>query len=582
MKTARSLTCPFLFLIVLGALLGAVAPAEAEPLRHVRIDVADAPVVARELERAGFDVLPRTVTATALELIVSVEEEAWLVQRGYVPETLAVGRPFREIQAERQQAESEAIAAIPPGYPGLSEILASLATTAAMHPSLCEFVDLTARYGTPPTVEGRHLHALKISDNVTLEEDEPAFLLVSNHHAREIVTPVIALHAIDQLVNGYGIDPGITALVDANEIWIAPTWNPDGYEFMYNVDNMWRKNRRVFPGGIGVDLNRNYPQGWSNPCSGSTSPSTQTYKGPAPASEAETQTMIAWSLDQRFAKVIDYHSYAREILHGYACWSHPFDAYFTSEAITISTISGYGGDHRAPSADGEHYQWQFAIMGAYAFLAETHTEFQPSYASAQAEAQLVWPGVLWMLDRPIPLWGYVTDAVTGAPVAATVSYEGIIFQNGETNGSGGSVGRYHAFLPAGTYSIRFTADGYEPMVVPGVQVASSASTQLDAALTPESAAIAADAPAGGHGLEAAWRSPFLHYRTGQAAHVTLRIVDVRGAVVATLVDREQEAGRYTVAWPGRNDQGRRVARGSYFYRLEAGEAVASGKILIAE
>jgi hypothetical protein len=44
-----------------------------------------------------------------------------------------------------------------------------------------------------------------------LEEDEPAAMLVSLHHAREIVTPLIALHAIDQLVDGYGVDPDIDA-----------------------------------------------------------------------------------------------------------------------------------------------------------------------------------------------------------------------------------------------------------------------------------------------------------------------------------------------------------------------------------
>ena len=44
-------------------------------------------------------------------------------------------------------------------------------------------------------------------------------------------------------------------------------------------------------------------------------------------------------------------------------------------------------------AEGEHPQWQFAKLGAYAFLIETHTEFQPSYDSALAEAAMVWPGI---------------------------------------------------------------------------------------------------------------------------------------------------------------------------------------------
>ncbi len=371
------------------ALVCGAAAATAEPLRQVRLDAPDAPALALTLDQAGFDVLPGAVTAGSLELIAGAGELDRLAAMGLVPVTIAVGRPFAEIEEERIRAEREGGAAlvVPPGYQSLAQIQAALAATAADYPAIAQLVDLTARYAAPPTVQGRHLYALKISDQVALDEDEPAFLVVGNHHAREIVTPVIALNAIDELVTGYGVDPAITALVDANEIWIAPVWNPDGYEHVFNVDNLWRKNRRVFTGGIGVDLNRNYPQGWSNPCGGSTVPSNQTYRGPSAASEAETQTMLAWSRAERFAKVIDYHSYGRELLYGYACWPHPFSGYMLAEATQISTVSGYGGSTRAPSADGEHYQWQFALMGAYAFLAETHIDFQPTYASAQARGR---------------------------------------------------------------------------------------------------------------------------------------------------------------------------------------------------
>jgi hypothetical protein len=62
-------------------------------------------------------------------------------------------------------------------------------------------------------------------------------------------TPIVALDAIQRLTEGYGNDPVVTGLVDNNEIWISPIWNPDGYW-------TWRHNGR--PGGT-IDLNRNYP-----------------------------------------------------------------------------------------------------------------------------------------------------------------------------------------------------------------------------------------------------------------------------------------------------------------------------------
>ena len=430
--------------------------ASAGPLIHVRIDAEDARAVAARLESAGFDVLEGSVTETTVELIVSESELTVLERQGYALVTLARGRPFAEIQAERRGPR------LPPGYPTLAEMIDAMDTAATSFPAICEMVDLTLTYGTPPTFEGRHLFAVKISDNVAQDEDEPAFLLVSNHHAREVVTPVIALDTISRLTTQYGTDPSITRIVDDNEIWIAPTWNPDGYEYMYFVDNMWRKNRRVFTGAVGVDLNRNYPFGWSSACAGSTVPSSNTYKGPDPASEPETQTMIAFSHDRHFCKVLDFHSSGRETLYGYACHSHPFVSFLLSEAITLSTASGYGGSHRSPSAEGEHYEWQLAMMGGHAFLTETHTEFQPSYESAQAEAALVWPGTRWLLRRVIPLSGHVTDATTGDPIVASITYAGVNFPNGEQNASESRFGRYHAFLPPGSYTVEFSAPGYVP------------------------------------------------------------------------------------------------------------------------
>jgi hypothetical protein len=452
------------------------ATVQAAPLRQVRIDIDDAPTVAVSLERAGFGVVEGTVTDNSLELIISEEDVQRLIEMGFDPVTLAIGRPFKDIQEEWTQRS------IPPGYADLPGIISHMTTSAATYPAICQLVDLTATYGTPTTYEGRHLYAVKISDNVAADEDEPAVLIVADFHAREIVTPVIALYALDQFTTQYGVNPTITDLVNNNEIWIAPTWNPDGYNYVYNVDNMWRKNRRVFAGGTGVDINRNFPIGWDSACSGDTNPASETYKGPSAGSEAETQTLIAWSNDRHFSRIIDYHSSGREVVRDYVCLTHPFRAYHINEAAALSTASGYGGANRDPSAEGEHYEWQLAYMGAAANLIETALDFQPTYSAAQTEAALVWPGILWAMQRVAPLWGYVTDVVTGAPVAATITYVGVNFSNGEVNPTG-RFGRYNAYVPAGTYTLQLTAAGYETPTIPHV-VVTTTPTRLDFTMAP--------------------------------------------------------------------------------------------------
>ncbi len=60
----------------------------------------------------------------------------------------------------------------------------------------------------------------------------------------------------------------------------------------------------------------------------------------------------------------------------------------------------------------------------------------------------------------------------------------------------------------------------------------------------------------------------IRYMLDRPGRTLLRVYDVRGARVRTLVDEPQGAGAHAVDWDGRDDRGRAVASGVYFYRLE--------------
>jgi len=61
----------------------------------------------------------------------------------------------------------------------------------------------------------------------------------------------------------------------------------------------------------------------------------------------------------------------------------------------------------------------------------------------------------------------------------------------------------------------------------------------------------------------------------QRSHVTLKVFDVLGREVATLVDGEMEAGEHTVIYNAKD-----LASGVYFYRLQAGNFVEQKKMLL--
>ena len=65
----------------------------------------------------------------------------------------------------------------------------------------------------------------------------------------------------------------------------------------------------------------------------------------------------------------------------------------------------------------------------------------------------------------------------------------------------------------------------------------------------------------------------------EAGHATVRIVDVTGRVVRTLVVGSVEPGRYAPRWDGRDAAGRATAAGMYFVQMRAGEFEEARKIV---
>jgi hypothetical protein len=65
----------------------------------------------------------------------------------------------------------------------------------------------------------------------------------------------------------------------------------------------------------------------------------------------------------------------------------------------------------------------------------------------------------------------------------------------------------------------------------------------------------------------------IRYELAAPSRVSLRVYDVRGALVRTLEDRSLSAGRYEVGWDGVDNRGGQVASGIYFYRLVNGEGI---------
>ena len=75
-------------------------------------------------------------------------------------------------------------------------------------------------------------------------------------------------------------------------------------------------------------------------------------------------------------------------------------------------------------------------------------------------------------------------------------------------------------------------------------------------------------------------STVISYTLAENSKVNLTIYNTLGQAVRTLVDGHQTANIYKVVWDGRDDSGKEVASGVYFYRLVAGKFSATKRLIV--
>ncbi|HXU97106.1 MAG TPA: M14 family zinc carboxypeptidase [Jiangellaceae bacterium] len=214
-------------------------------------------------------------------------------------------------------------------YDGTDGIRAYLEQIAAANPDLLKLEVIGQTWGTDPEGDGpdtpREIVALKLTKDAGTVQDNtrPAVLYSSLQHAREWISVEVNRRLLEHVIKMYREGKqDFVDLVSNNELWFVLVANPDGYQYTFDYDRLWRKNLRDNDGDNqitpldGVDPNRNYPEHWNFDDEGSASIFTdETYRGPAAGSEPETQAMMSLfdRIDFRFQ--VNYHSFGELLLY---------------------------------------------------------------------------------------------------------------------------------------------------------------------------------------------------------------------------------------------------------------------------
>jgi len=411
----------------------------------------------RDLSAAGFDIAGVNRGAMTVGVIVPADRLADLTAMGWPVTILKTNAGGREIA--------------PFEYHDPTEIAAFVDDVVAAYPTLVK------KFVLQETLfEGQKQIGLLITKDVQTPNERPSFTVDAQHHAREVMTPEIAMDMIDYLTSRYATDAAVRRWVDSINIYVVPSVNPDGGMYAFTSDAFWRKNRHP---GCAVDNNRNYSANWSA-CNGSSNVCTHDMNhGAYAASEPETQGMMQLMETAHPVFAVTYHSYGEYIMYPYGCGDPDEMATYQELATGLNAIleddHGVTGTYDVGAAwstlyveDGAAKDTYYNWYGAFAFIIEVNIgSYDPDYYTWRnptvRRQRTAWQ---YFLDKTLDgpqIRGTVTDAVTGLPLAANVSLQEVTFTHGELPRHADLHGHYvWVVRPSGTYHVSATYPGYCP------------------------------------------------------------------------------------------------------------------------
>lgn len=494
----------------LSALVAALVFIAAVPLHAAEegatkyfVDVWIAsPADVANLQAAGFDIAGVDSQRPAVGVVATAKELTRLAVLGYTYTIRETNTPGLQITALQDYTDPQEFSVF------MDQIVAA-------YPTLAQKITLR-----DTLFEGQQLYALKITRDVGQDNGRPSFILDAQHHAREVMTPEIARDMIDYLTSRYATDPQVQRWLDNINIYVVGSANPDGAMYVFQNDNMWRKNRRP---NCAVDINRNYPFAWAS-CNGSSGDcSDETNRGTEPGSEPETGGMLQLVSMAHPFFTLSYHTYGEYLMYPYGCTNPDEMAAFNEVASALNNIL-QNDSGQTPFAvpsrlgpiwsaiyrvDGGSIDTQYARYGAYGFTIEVNSSsFQPDYATWRnitvQRQRTAWQ---FFLDRTLDgpqIRGTVTDASTGLPLAATISVQEVTFTHGELPRRADGKGHYQWLARAGqTYHVDFSMPAY--CSITQIATVGTGPATLDAALVrptpPQQVTAAAE---GDNRIEVSW------------------------------------------------------------------------------
>ncbi len=387
--------------------------------------------------------------------------------------SIAKNLPFKYYSGNYQDLLSESIFALPDVRKGYKDNILNSHYLYWVHKL---FPNYSSYKVIGKTVRGREIPALVLSDQNVPDEGKISLLFNCAHHSNEVVS---IEHCYDIIYEILASKKKNRDLLSKLKIWVIPIVNPDGSRvFWHETVTLGRKNGAYSSEkeNPGVDINRNYPFFWGKTKSNQTSsvPSSVFFRGPYPASEPETQAMIALAEKERFAASISYHAYANCLLVPYSIdgTSNPepdlvwdLGKKIASNIESKNPIQNFSAKKNIYGVDGVDQDYYFFKYGTLAYLLES-SHLNPPYSDVPKILESMRPAWNLLLEEIIDgdkLFFKIKDE-QGHPLVANIIYENFTFYHGETRTSRKEDGVFFQSFPSlRKIKIRVEKEGYESL-----------------------------------------------------------------------------------------------------------------------
>lgn len=327
-----------------------------EPIREILSSYQFKSVNTQQLDAvaAQFEIIDRD--GDTFDVLVPVEQKQVFLH--LVPAAKLIEADIHASRLAQEKSNPDYFA----GYHTYDQVKGLIEQIAESRPDIARL----ETYGT--SQGGRPLVALKVSDNVQIDEDEPELLLTSATHGDEIITVEVLLSLLQEMIAGYGTNERLTNMINKSEIYFVMAVNPDGYASRSRYAN-------------GVDPNRDYP--W---------PET-----PNRTSNSCITAIMDFFHAHNFAGSIDFHASGKLIMYPWAWTSQAPEAADLQKFSTLGQKMGQANRYEvgqisriiyvAKGSSADYYYWKTGSLSYGIELATSKAPPSSSIPSVVNEAR---------------------------------------------------------------------------------------------------------------------------------------------------------------------------------------------------